>query len=243
MNRNLLRLLAGLFFVAVMNVGIVMAVGAPDIRGTILAAQYGDTILPNVTITSPTGTTSADITITAIYDDVDSGINQSSVSVDLDGTVLNGCSVNPDSVSCAVSGLSEGLHQITVHVQDNAGNQRNVGTSFTVAVACAKPVLSLSHSAYWGSYADYSARLLSVSFSVANTGSGNAHNMIVTGGTASSGVQLAGGIPASYPGSSIAPGASLGFGASYIVPTGVAVFSAGINVSAEDDCGNSHTYP
>lgn len=242
MNRHLLRLTAGLVFLALMNAGIVLAIAAPDIPGTILTAQYGDTTPPNVAITSPSGSTSSDVTITATYDDVDSGINQSSVSVDLDGVVLSGCVVGPDSVSCAASGLAEGLHQVSVHVQDNSGNQRNVGSSFTV-IACQKPVLGLSHSAYWASYADYTARSLSVSFEVLNSGAGKAVNVNVTGGTASNGVQLAGGIPASYPGSVIDPGASFTFSASYIVPVNVTAFHTGISITAEDDCGNSYTYP
>ncbi|MHB8792263.1 MAG: hypothetical protein ACYC6O_02840 [Thermoleophilia bacterium] len=241
MNRHFFRLIAGLVFLVIMNVGIVMAVGAPDDPGTILAAQYGDTTPPNVTITSPSGLTSADVTISATYDDIDSGINQGSVSVDLDGAVLTGCTVGPNSVSCAASGLAEGLHQVSVHVQDNSGNQRNVGSSFTVA--CEKPILSLSHTAYWASYADYMARSLSVTFEIANTGSSRAGNVSVTGGTASNGVQLAGGIPASYPGSFIEPGASFGFSASYTVPVNVTVFHISISITAEDGCGNSHSYP
>ena len=97
---------------------------------------------PSVTNVLPTGTiNTGSTTISASYSDTGSGINQSSVSVSLDGTVITGCTVNATGVSCPKTGLALGLHTISGSVADSAGNVAPIGGTFTVVDNTA-PVIS-----------------------------------------------------------------------------------------------------
>ncbi|MDO8736789.1 MAG: NosD domain-containing protein, partial [Thermoleophilia bacterium] len=93
-----------------------------------------DTTAPAVTNVLPGGTIySGSTTISADYSDTQSGVNQASVTVRLDGSALTGCSVSGTGVSCNTSGLGMGLHTISGTVADSAGNVANISGSFTVA--------------------------------------------------------------------------------------------------------------
>ena len=97
-----------------------------------------DTTPPVVTNIQPTGTISTtSTTVSADYADNagGSGINAASVAVYLDGSSLSGCSVAATSVSCPVTGLTNGPHTISGSVSDNAGNRAQISGSFTVALA------------------------------------------------------------------------------------------------------------
>lgn len=76
--------------------------------------------------------------ITADISDNLSGVNVATVSVQLDGSPLAGCTTSgtaPVQVSCPTSGLAQGGHNVVVSVSDNAGNPVQAGSnqwSFTV---------------------------------------------------------------------------------------------------------------
>jgi len=111
-----------------------------------------DKTAPTITNNSPVGTfASTSQTISADYSDgganpflssslapigVASGINTSSVAVVLDGSMLSGCTVGAGDVVCNVFGLSDGTHDVTVDVRDNAGNPAvQKAWSFTINTA------------------------------------------------------------------------------------------------------------
>ena len=70
--------------------------------------------------------------ISAAYTDAGSGIDTGSVIVTLDGKTLPGCRISATSVSCPVSGLSEGAHVIGGSVADTSGNTALITGSFSV---------------------------------------------------------------------------------------------------------------
>jgi beta propeller repeat protein len=96
-------------------------------------AIANDTVPPVVSAVSPAGplTTTA-ATVSAALTDGGSGVDASSVAVTLDGAALPGCSVSTSSVSCPVSGLSQGPHSIGVTVKDLVGNSGSGLSTFTV---------------------------------------------------------------------------------------------------------------
>lgn len=102
-----------------------------------------DNIKPFISNTSPTGSlASAATTIGADFSDIapSSLIDAASVRVTLDANPVSGCTASSVSVSCPVSNLSNGVHQLSVQVSDSAGNTATSDWSFTVASS--GPVIS-----------------------------------------------------------------------------------------------------
>ena len=88
---------------------------------------------PSVTDIAPSGMlTSAGATVSATLDDSGSGVNGASVSVSLDGSPMVGCTATASNVSCVVSGLAQGPHNISISAADFAGNPGSGTGSFTV---------------------------------------------------------------------------------------------------------------
>jgi hypothetical protein len=105
-----------------------------------------------------------------------------------------------------------------------------------------KPILSLkSDDAFWASYADYTARKLSVPYSITNGAGGTANTIQVTGTINTMGVTLD--TPLPYLAGDLAAASSLDLTLKYNVPVGVSYFRTTLNVSAEDTTGASYTYP
>lgn len=93
-----------------------------------------DTVGPTVSGIQPQGTINiSSTTIGADYSDAVSGVNPSSVLVTLDGTTLSNCTIAASHVSCSASSLSQGVHNVSVNVQDHVGNPGTNSWSFTVA--------------------------------------------------------------------------------------------------------------
>ena len=71
-------------------------------------------------------------TISANYSD-DSGINESSVEMRMDGSIVIPDSLSETGVSYTpAADLGEGLHNVTVNVSDNCANQNSTSWSFTL---------------------------------------------------------------------------------------------------------------
>jgi hypothetical protein len=105
-----------------------------------------------------------------------------------------------------------------------------------------KPPLSLgSPTAFWASMADYTAGTLSVTYTIQNNGVGSANNASVTSSTATNSVTCITGMPVSL--GTITASGSKSFTLKYSVPTGVTRFIATVLAAADDECGNSYTYP
>ncbi|MBE0428763.1 MAG: fibronectin type III domain-containing protein, partial [Thermoleophilia bacterium] len=160
--------------------------------------------------------------------------------------VANDTVLNADK-TVSLTGLTPGTtYYVKVTSYDGwANGAESAEFSFTTDSSCpppAKPDLSLSVAdVYWASYADYTARELSVDLSVGNTGADTAYNVAITGATATNGVSLISATPVSA--GDIAGGSSATATVKYDVPAGVGGFQTSVSGSAEDCSGNGYTYP
>lgn len=67
------------------------------------------------------------------YSDSGSGVNISSVRIIVDGTErTENATITPDSICYTPSALSDGLHNVTVILKDNAGNSNSTTWNFTL---------------------------------------------------------------------------------------------------------------
>ncbi|MHB9112021.1 MAG: hypothetical protein ACYC4D_05275 [Thermoleophilia bacterium] len=191
---------------------------------TTITATYADP--------APTGALSTNLT---------SGINAGTAMVHVDGAmIMMGCTATATGISCPTpSGLSAGTHSIEVMVSDDAGNL-GMGTG-TLCVS-GKPGVSVSiRSSYWASYADFTARELSVTLRFRNSGTDTAFATAMTGSTNTNGVSLSTAMPLAV--GDLTGGANTEVTARYHIPVGVGNFKASITGSASDACGTSYTYP
>lgn len=109
-------------------------------------------------------------------------------------------------------------------------------------ILCQKPSLSLSSAApFWASYADYVTRLLSVTYTIRNSGAQSAYNVAITSSTATNSVTCSTTMPGSI--GTIAAGSLQKATLQYGIPAGVGSFRVTINAAADDGCGNRYTYP
>lgn len=198
---------------------------------------------PVITSVGPSGTIYTDsTTLTAAYHDLPYGSNIGSVTVTLDGNDVSGCAVGPTSVSCNVTGLSQGPHYMVVTVGDH--NQppltATASSSFNVNLCTGKPALSVSSGApYWQSYWNYQIRILSVHYTIHNSGPA-AKQVTVVGIVATNGVILQ---SLTSNVGDINVGGSGGFLVNYSVPFMVNHFMTTIYATAKDECNNSYSYP
>jgi len=97
--------------------------------------QVADTVAPVITSPEPVGSVLADSPVVAALfgDDLpSSGINPAAVRFEVDGAAIAGCSITEVSLSCLLSGVADGSHQIVATVADHAGNTGNLAWSITV---------------------------------------------------------------------------------------------------------------
>ncbi len=101
-----------------------------------------DTLPPVITSISPSGSVSqASIpspwNVEISYQDVGSGMNASSVVVNLDGRKMAGCTIDAGSASCPIPAANQGLglHSISGYLSDNAGNQAQIVGNFMITPA------------------------------------------------------------------------------------------------------------
>ncbi|MHB8793521.1 MAG: NosD domain-containing protein [Thermoleophilia bacterium] len=121
--------------------------------------------------------------------------------------------------------------------QDGWGTQPPVDPS-----QIGKPVLKLSAPApFWGSYADYLSRSLSVNWTIRNAGTIVGHSVQVTRNDNTNGVSLLTPLPASA--GDIAAGSSSVMTFRYNVPVGVSSWRSSLFAGAQDAAGTSYTYP
>jgi hypothetical protein len=122
----------------------------------------------------------------------------------------------------------------------SCGNETLVKSSY-----CAQPALTLSKtSIYWASMADYTARKLSVNYSIGNAASGtNAYAVELVGTVNTQGViqDIVGPGPTSV--GNIPAGGSAPVTLKYNVPVGVVTFNSTAYATAKDLCNNTYEYP
>lgn len=106
---------------------------------------------------------------------------------------------------------------------------------------CTRPGLNLTKTgARWGSYADYLARLLSIDFSIGDSGA-DARSVTLVGSDSSNGVMAASGFPLFI--GDVTSGSSVTVTLKYVVMPGVNSFRTVTYATAIDLCGKSYTYP
>ncbi len=181
----------------------------------------------------------------ALSTNLASGINPVSAVIKIDGTAIaSGCTAGAGSISCATpAGLAPGTHTIEVGVDDNSGNH----ASNSLTVATGKPVLKLgAPAARWASYADYTAGILSVDWTLSNTGASIAKAATLTCTGNSNGILVNG--PSTLTLGDIAAGGSAtstlryeGFvNGGYVIVGSWHTTNTG---TAQDELGNPYTYP
>ena len=204
--------------------------------------KIGDSVAPVVTKVQPAGTVAGNSTvISANFSDAEpsSGIDVASVSVTLDENLLEKCTVTEAGVSCLVTGLGAGTHKIGGSISDNAGNATTFSGAFETCLG-GKPALSLGHRAFWASFADYSARNLSVEYKLASPG-GPAYSVQITGNTNTNGVTLL--TPLPYLVGDMASKGTAAAVFQYQLPVGVQSWRSRIFASAQDVCGTLYKFP
>lgn len=216
-----------------------------------------DDVAPTVS-----GVTANSTTITAAYSDplptgalstlLASGINAGTAMIHVDGNmIMNGCTVTAAGISCPTpAGLAVGTHSIEAMVTDNSGNTGMATGSLTVdppPCTVGKPSLSLAAPvASWGTYANYTARKLSVTWTVNNTGSTNASSVqLESSNSTYAPITTVTAMPAAV--GDIAGGGSGSVVVQYQLPTGTPITGSGfhvVNTASANDCGgNSYAYP
>jgi hypothetical protein len=196
------------------------------------------TITATYTDPSPTGALSTNLA---------SGINAGTAMIHVDVTMIDGCTATATGISCPTpAGLAVGTHAVEVTVADNTGNSGSGTGTLTIdppPCSTSKPDLSLrSPSSFWGSYADYTAGTLSVTWTVNNIGSAPAANVMITGSVPSPEVTLISSMPAVI--GNIAAGNSGSVVLQYHVPTGLLGFHVSMTGSAQNECTtDTYTYP
>jgi len=117
-----------------------------------------------------------------------------------------------------------------------------IGGSGDAAFYSYRPDLSITwHDAHWGSYADYLAGNLTVTYTISNGIGSDAYDVQLTGATANNGVSLTSATPVSV--GDIAVGGSANADLNYDVPDGVLWFHNNITGTAKDLNGTSYPYP
>ncbi len=198
------------------------------------------------------GTTTATLTWNTTWTDgTASGVAPSTSKVEY-GTTLSYGTVSNDTVlhsshSVDLTGLTPNTTYYYRLTSFDAGANKSeqVTGSFVTQPDCSTtaPTLSLAAPApFWGSFADYTARKLSVTWTVNNTGAVGATNVQITGSTPNGAVTLITAMPVSI--GAIAAGSSGSTVIQYNVPVGYGGFHVWNSGSAQDECGTAtYTYP
>ncbi len=206
------------------GLGDVVDVTAPTITAGPTAAATSDTSADISRTTDEPATTKVE------YGTTSSGPYTTTVN----DTVLHA------SNTVSLTGLTAGTtYYAVVTVCD--GNANCTVASEVSFTTCGQPDLSLGMTVYWASMADYTAGVLSIDYNVANGSSNAAYNVTLAGSTATNGVTVNSGIPASI--GTIAGGGSGSATVKYDVPSGVGSFWLSNTATADDGCGNGYTYP
>ncbi len=170
------------------------------------------------------------------------------VSTDSMGNESNGTSSGPNSAGPAIAADGQSVaftSQATNLVPGDTNGVVDIFKAATDAPAaeCSRPDLRLSvDSVFWASMYDYTARILSVTYGITNTGTDYANNVEITGSTATNGVTCTTSMPAAV-GTILPGGTSSGVTLTYHVPEGVTFFRASVAASADNSCQLGFTYP
>ena len=129
---------------------------------------------------------------------------------------------------------------------DIEGRQRPRGAGFDIGAheggGASQPTLSWTLSgAYWGSYADYRTRIVSVDYGLGNSGPGNALALRVTGAECTNGVALVTPLPLVL--GDLSTNGSLRPTIRYRIPHGIVTFFTVTRLTGTDSDGEEFTWP
>ncbi|MHB8792576.1 MAG: Ig-like domain-containing protein [Thermoleophilia bacterium] len=199
-----------------------------------------DTIAPEVSITTPvTGTvlTRGTVNVSVAASD---NVGVARVKLFIGGKQLGTDRTAPYNFSFSTRGLARGTYTLTAKAFDVAGNMSQTQIQVTVPQS-SKPRLNLTgKSSYWAGYADFTARKLSVTYTLQNGVGDAAENVQVIGASGTDGATNE--TPLAMNLGSIDSGGATDFTLKYSVPAGLSRFSTGIQVGAQDEEGNSYIY-
>lgn len=124
---------------------------------------------------------------------------------------------------------------------DQGSSNVSCGTQLlSKAAYTAQPSLTLSKTGTtWGTYANYLARVLTVNYSVGNSGSNAALDTTIVGASSGNGVTLVAGASVG----TIGAGSSKALALQYNVPVNVGSFMSTTYATAKDLGGTSYSYP
>lgn len=199
-----------------------------------------DTTAPVVSITTPvTGTvlTRGTVNVSVAASD---NVGIARVKLFIGGKLLGTDRTAPYDFSFSTKGLARGTYTLTAKAFDAAGNMSQTQVQVTVPQS-SKPRLNLTgKSTYWAGYADFTARKLSVTYTLQNGVGDAAENVQVIGASGTDGATNE--TPLAMNLGSIDSGGATDFTLRYSVPAGLSRFSTGIQVGAQDEEGNSYIY-
>lgn len=199
-----------------------------------------DTTAPVVSITTPvTGTvlTRGTVNVSVAASD---NVGVARVKLFIGGKLLGTDRTAPYDFSFSTKGLARGTYTLTAKAFDAAGNMSQTQVQVTVPQS-SKPRLNLTgKSTYWAGYADFTARKLSVTYTLQNGVGDAAENVQVIGASGTDGATNE--TPLAMNLGSIDSGGATDFTLRYSVPAGLSRFSTGIQVGAQDEEGNSYIY-
>lgn len=199
-----------------------------------------DTTAPVVSIISPADGSVLSRSIVNVSVNASDNVGVAKVKFYLGDRQLGTDRTAPYNFSFNTKRLASGSYTLTARAFDAAGNMSLTQIQVTVPQS-SKPRLNLTgKSAFWAGYADFAARKLSVTYTLENGLGDAAGNVQVTGVSASGGAVNT--TPLAINLGSVDCGGSTDFTLVYGIPAGVSRFSTNIQVSAQDEEGNSYIY-
>ena len=214
-----------------------------EYASSIWEATIPDTTAPAVSNLNPAGGAATDCTapaISASYTDNRVGVNARSVVLNLDGQEVTGAAAITDSgVSYQPDTLTEVTHSVSLEVTDFSGNTATSDWQFTIA----PPLLHMNNGkAFWANYGDYSHRLLTVPYQIANASVDfSVIDVEILALPATEGVILHSATPVAV--GDATPGSQAGFSLKYLVPNSTNTFKATVFASAKNRCGGIRYLP
>lgn len=209
----------------------------------IMMAQVPDTTAPVIAPVHPangSATGCSSPLIGAGYSDNRAGIDTGRVTLTVDGQdVTGGATITANSISYPPGALEDGLHTVSLTVDDLSGNSASASWQFQTS----RPMLGLSSQmSFWATYADYLNRELSVKYRISNSSSdADAMDLQILDSQATAGVIMASSAPINI--GELLPGAQGDLIIRYLVPVNVGSFKTTLYASCLDTCGSAYYFP
>ncbi|MFA6001766.1 MAG: IPT/TIG domain-containing protein [Thermoleophilia bacterium] len=206
-------------------------------------AEVPDTTAPFISSIHPADSTATGCSSPAIsagYADNRAGIDTGTVVLTVDGqNVTSEATVTENSISYQPAAMQDGLHTMSLTVDDMSGNSASASWQFETS----HPALNLwSQRSYWATYADYLKRELSVQYRISNSSQDAAAvNLQILDSMSTAGVLMASPTPLDM--GELAPGAQGDMVIRYLVPTNVGFFKTTLFASSLDTCGGTYYFP